>query len=135
MLRVPILSTSGVRTVLGDTQGPIAVDPAEIQSIRLIVESKVASECLPYLVAGDRVQVECGPLVGLEGVITDLKSRYRLTVSMTLLNRSVAVEIEHGAVSPALTNRGASAGPGKRRNSNLLPALSRGKQTDLYGCA
>jgi hypothetical protein len=43
---------------------------------------------------GDRVQIRSGPLCGLEGILLEMRQRHRLIVSVTLLQRSVAVDID-----------------------------------------
>jgi hypothetical protein len=40
------------------------------------------------------VRVNCGSLEGLEGVLVKKKSTWRMVVSITMLQRSVAVEID-----------------------------------------
>jgi transcription antitermination factor NusG len=54
----------------------------------------------PFLNVGQRVQIEGGALDGLEGMIEDTKTRNRLIVSVSLLQRSVAVEIDSAWVTP-----------------------------------
>src|SRR6266550_174131 len=53
----------------------------------------------PFLKVGEIVRVEEGPLRGLEGVLLNFKGRYRLVLSVTLLQRSVAVEVESAWVT------------------------------------
>jgi hypothetical protein len=54
------------------------------------------------LVVGSRVVIEKGPLRGLEGVALDVKKKFRLFVSVPLLQRSVSVEIDREWVRPLL---------------------------------
>jgi transcription antitermination factor NusG len=46
------------------------------------------------------VRVHRGPLAGVEGILLQVKSSYRLVVSLTLLGRSVASEIDSAFVKP-----------------------------------
>jgi transcription antitermination factor NusG len=48
---------------------------------------------------GDRVRINSGPLLGLEGLLTDVKGSHRLVLSVSLLQRSVAVEIDSAFVT------------------------------------
>jgi len=48
---------------------------------------------------GSKVRIEVGALRGLEGILTEVKGKRRLVLSITLLQRSVAVEIDTDAVS------------------------------------
>ena len=41
-----------------------------------------------------------GPLLGLEGLLTDIKGSHRLVLSVSLLQRSVAVEIDSAFITP-----------------------------------
>ena len=44
-----------------------------------------------------------GPLAGIRGIVLEVKNRYRLLVSITLLQRSVAVEIDEAMLEPLWT--------------------------------
>jgi transcription antitermination factor NusG len=62
------------------------------------MESCLTVETYPYLRAGDRVRVKTGPLMGLEGILTRKKGLARLVISMEMLGRSAAVEIDDSNV-------------------------------------
>ncbi len=96
--RLPILTTPGVIQIIGFNRVPVPVDEAEISAIQSLVASGLPSQPWPFLHAGDRVQIDAGPLRGLEGVLVELRGARRLVVSVTLLQRSVAVEIDSALV-------------------------------------
>jgi transcription antitermination factor NusG len=98
--RLPILKTPGVIDILGFSKTPVPIDETEIAAIQSIVASRLNAEPWPFLKVGQTVRVERGPLLGLEGILVALKKPYRLVASVTLLNRSVAVEIDRDWVSP-----------------------------------
>ena len=50
------------------------------------------------------MRIKAGTLRGIVGVLTEFKGDYRLVVSLTLLRRSVAVEIDSALVSPDLVS-------------------------------
>jgi len=102
--RLPILTTPGVVSIIGSATGPIQVDDREIASVRGMVASGAVVGPWPFLREGQFVAVERGPLAGVEGIIVSLKGHYRLVVSVTLLQRSVAVEIDRDWVRP-ISNR------------------------------
>jgi hypothetical protein len=52
----------------------------------------------PYLRVGDRVTIVKGPLCGVDGLIVKNKARCKIVVSINLLQRSVAVELDSDAV-------------------------------------
>jgi len=97
--RLPILKTPGVTQIVGYSRVPVAVDENEIEAIRTLVASGVPNFPCAYLEVGSRVRIEAGALRGLEGILTDVKGKRRLVLSITLLQRSVAVEIDSEAVS------------------------------------
>lgn len=90
----PVVTTPGVLRILGYGSTPAPVADSEILAIQRIVASKLPTGPWPYLCAGTPVRIDAGPLAGLEGIVVLLKSELRLVVSVSLLQRSVAVEID-----------------------------------------
>ena len=97
--RLPILKTPGVMQIVGFKNGPVAVDESEIHALQTIAVAGTPHQPWPFLTAGDRVRIESGPLLGLEGILTEVRRSHRLVLSVTLLQRSVAVEIDSALVS------------------------------------
>lgn len=91
--RLPILKTPGVMLVVGIGRIPQPVDESEIEALQILVRSRLDVQPWPYLHIGQRVRILRGPLAGAEGILTAVKKQSRLLVSVTLLQRSVAVEI------------------------------------------
>jgi hypothetical protein len=52
----------------------------------------------PLVQVGQSVSVERGPLAGLKGIVIEDKSSLRLVLSLPLLQRAVAVEIDRSCV-------------------------------------
>lgn len=98
--RLPILMVPGVLHIVGIGREPMPVDSAEIASIRVIVNSPFCSEPCSYIKVGERVSVVYGPLTGAQGLIVAIKNQWRLVASLTLLQRSIAVEIDREWVEP-----------------------------------
>jgi transcription antitermination factor NusG len=98
--RLPVLTTPGVVGIAGRGKIPEPVGDHEIAAVRTIVESGLFSQPWPFLTAGDRIRVEYGPLAGTEGILTCVKGNYRLVASVSLLQRSVAVELDRDWVQP-----------------------------------
>jgi transcription antitermination factor NusG len=92
--RLPILMLPGVVHVVGAGKEPVPIDTAELESIRAIVAYGYSAQPWAYVHAGQRVSVVRGPLTGAQGVILTFKDECRLVASLTLLQRSVSVEIE-----------------------------------------
>lgn len=98
--RLPILTTSGVVTIVGTRKLPEPVEEAEIESIQAIVKSGRAIQPWPFLRAGQKVRIQAGPLCGVEGTLLQVKNEYRLVASVSLLQRAVAVEVDQESVLP-----------------------------------
>ena len=97
--RLPVLTTPGVIQFLGAGRLPLAVDETEIASLRQAVLAGAPLTPYPYLQAGHRVRIEEGSLAGVQGVVVSLKQGPRVVLSITLLQRSVLLEIDCGNVS------------------------------------
>jgi len=98
--RLPILVTPGVIAVVGCGRVPVPVDDAEIAAIQTVVSSGLRAEPWPYLEIGQKIRIESEALNGLEGVLIKFKGNHRIVVSVSLLRRSVALEIDRTCVSP-----------------------------------
>jgi len=98
--RLPILTIPGALHFVGLGRIPVPIDDAEILAIQSAVASGLSTEPWPYLEVGQRVRLEDGPLAGLEGLLVEVRKRFRVVVSVTLLKRSVAVEIDREWVEP-----------------------------------
>lgn len=91
-----ILTTPGCVRVLGAGNEPIAVPDEELDRVKKIVAAPLPAKAWRYLPAGCMVRIESGPLIGLHGILLSERDKRRLVVSLTLLQRSVAVELnEH----------------------------------------
>ena len=98
--RLPVLITPGVISVVGRGKTPIAVDDKEILSIQAAIGSGIHMEPWPYLEIGERVRVKDDVLDGMEGILTNFRGSDRVVISVTLLRRSVALEIDRSRISP-----------------------------------
>jgi transcription antitermination factor NusG len=98
--RFPIVVTPGVMAILGPGRVPAPVEESEIASIRHVMASGAHAEPCPYIPVGELVRVECGPLEGLTGIVLRTKGSERLVVSVSLLQRSVSVELDRTSVVP-----------------------------------
>lgn len=96
--RLPILKTPGVIQIVGYNRVPVPVEESEIQAIQALMKSGLPNQPWPFLSVGDRVRIEAGPLRGCEGLLVEFKGNHRLVLSVTLLHRSVAVEIDSACV-------------------------------------
>lgn len=98
--RVRVLTTPGVRNLVGFGGGPSPVENAEIEAIQSMMRSREPIRPWPYLRPGDRVRVERGPLRGLTGTLIRERDVYRLVIGIELLQRSIAAEVAPDQVRP-----------------------------------
>jgi transcription antitermination factor NusG len=120
--RLPILTTPGVIGIVGAGKTPVPVDEKEIEAVRAILRSGLAALPWPFLRVGSKVYLERGPLAGLEGMITNTDKVYRLIVSVNLLQRSVAVEIDRQWARPIAKGMGTRAVTPSERTRSLARA-------------
>ncbi len=107
--RVPIMTTPGVMGIVGFGGKPTPVDSNEIEDIHRVLATGIATEPWQWIPSGQSVRVEHGPLTGIEGIFIKAKKNHRLLLSVTLLQRSVAIQIDSSCVVPLGESRGVSA--------------------------
>ena len=103
--RLPILITPGVISVVGRGRVPFPVNDGEIAAIQTIVASGFQAEPWPYLEVGQKIRIEGDSLNGLEGILIQFKGNNRIIVSVSLLRRSVALEIDRDCVRPVAPSK------------------------------
>ncbi len=114
--RLPLLTIPGVFHFVGVGRIPAPIDDTEIGAIQATIRSGLLAEPYPFLEVGQRVKVEEGPLAGLEGFLVEVRKQQRIVVSVTLLKRSVGVEIERPWIRPLDAN-------GREMTIQIKPAL------------
>ena len=105
LVRLPILTIPGALRFVGIGKTPVPIGDSEIASVQLAVRSGLSAEPAAYLNVGQRVRLEHGPLAGLEGILTEIRSQFRVIVSINLLQRSVSVEVERHWLTPLAVKR------------------------------
>jgi len=98
-LRLPVLTIPGVLHFVGIGKIPTPIEDGEIAAIQAAVGSGLLTEPWPYVEVGQRVRLKY-PLVGLEGVLVGSSKQDRIIISVTVLQRSVAVTIERHWATP-----------------------------------
>ena len=92
------ISTPGVTRIVGFGGQYAEVELEEIKALQLLGQSNLLREPWAYIPHGSLVQVETGPLTGVQGNFCQGEDRRRLVVSVTLLQRSVAVQLDENTV-------------------------------------
>jgi transcription antitermination factor NusG len=96
--RLEVVTTPGIVSILSINGEPATIPESEIEAVRRAIEWGNRVEPHPFLRCGDRVRVISGPLQGLEGILVRKKNLYRLVLSVEILERSAAVEVDVSAV-------------------------------------
>jgi transcription antitermination factor NusG len=89
-----ILTTPGVSSIVSCGDQPVAIPFSEIEGVKRVVESTLRVEPHPFLKAGDWVRVKYGPIAGVEGILLRQKNFARLVLSVEMLGKSAAVEVD-----------------------------------------
>jgi len=103
--RLPILVTPGVISVVSRGRLPIPLEDSELAAVRTIVQSNLPVQPWPYLEIGERVQIQGEALSGLEGILISFRGKHRIVVSVSLLRRSVSLEVDRARVLPLSPSR------------------------------
>ncbi len=99
--KLPVVSTPGVVSVVGYGNVPAPIEDREIEAIQTLLESGAPAQPHPYLKEGQKVRVKSGVLQGVEGILIRMKSEWRMVLSITLLQRSIAVEVDRDCLVEA----------------------------------
>ena len=94
--RLRVLQLPGAVHLVTFNGQPAELPEEEIENLRSRLDGAGNIEPHPYLSAGRHVRVRSGPLQGLEGIILRTKDRCRIVLSIHLIMRSVAVEVDDG---------------------------------------
>jgi len=92
--KLRVLEVPGVVSLVTFNGQLAALPEQEINALRTSLDSGVYAEPCPYLRVGRRVRVAAGPLAGAEGILIKKKDKCRVVISLDVLMRSVAVEVD-----------------------------------------
>ncbi len=118
--RLTVLMTPGVLQIVGVGKTPIPVEEEEIEAIQLVQKSGLSTMPWPYMQIGNVAQILEGPLRGLTGIVVRIKSGMKLVLSVSLLQRSVAVEVERNWVGEVQPGKSAEISAIHHRQSPAL---------------
>ena len=97
--RLPILTTPGVLRMIGAGRVPIPVEDGEIEPLQKASRAGASMVPYPYWQSGQTGRITAGPLAGIEGIVVTEKHSVRLVLSVSLLQRSVLLEIDSDCVT------------------------------------
>jgi transcription antitermination factor NusG len=99
--RLRVLQVPGVVRLVGFDGHPVAVPEEEVARVRQFLNEGFQAEPHKYLQSGRRVRVKTGPLAGIEGIFVRARNKCRIVISMDLIMRSIAVEVDRADVESA----------------------------------
>ena len=91
-----IVQKPGVLGFVGIGRYGTPIPDGEIESIRQLLASKIPFSPYPFLNTGQRVRIKGGSLDSVEGIVVSNTGR-KLVVSVEMIHRSVAVQLEEGS--------------------------------------
>ena len=100
--RLRVLQVPGVVNFVNFNGLPTPLPEGEVEALRRASAQGVFAEPHPYLKTGRRVRIRNGPFTGIEGVLLRKKDRYRFVLSIEMIMRSVAIEMDAADVEALL---------------------------------
>jgi transcription antitermination factor NusG len=100
--RLRVLGLPGVVRLVSFQGKPVPLPDREVEALQQGLQNDRCVRPHPYLKVGRRVRVQNGPLSGVEGILVRRKDKLRLVLSIDLLMRSMAVEVDEADVEPVL---------------------------------
>ena len=100
-VRLAVLQTEGVVHFVGTHGQGSPIPDEQIESIQTLLKNDVAIESHPYLKIGQRVRLRGGSLEGMEGILVARKGHRMLVISVELIQRSLAIQVDGYDVEPA----------------------------------
>jgi transcription termination/antitermination protein NusG len=98
--RLRVLQLPSVVRFVSFNGQPAALPDAEIETLSKGLASGIRAEPHPYLKVGQRVRVRFGPLSGAQGILVRRKDKFRVVLSIDIIMRSVAVEVDEADIEP-----------------------------------
>jgi transcription antitermination factor NusG len=92
--RLRVLEVPGVVRLVGFNGLPVALPDEEMEILRAGLSQHLRAEPHPFLTLGRRVRIKSGSLQGLEGILLRRKSNLRVVISVGLIHRSIAVDVD-----------------------------------------
>jgi transcription antitermination factor NusG len=91
--RLHILGLPGIVSLVSFNSVPAVVPESQIESLKRAITLGRAEPHV-YLHSGKRVRVTNGPLVGLEGIVVEIKNGVQVIISFEWMARSVAISLD-----------------------------------------
>jgi len=92
--RLRVVQIPSVVRLVGFGGLPTALPDTEMEIMRSGLSGRLRAEPHPFLTEGRRVRVRSGPLAGMRGIVLRRKGKARFVISVELIMRSMAVEMD-----------------------------------------
>ena len=101
--RVRVLGLPGVLSLVSAAGRPVPLPESDVEALRSSLPF-IKCEPHPYLVIGERVRIRGGSLEGMEGILLRKKGLLRVVLSLELIMKSIAVEVDADNVEPVVSS-------------------------------
>jgi transcription termination/antitermination protein NusG len=91
--RVGVLAVPGVVSMIGTALRPAPLPDFEVETLRAGLDP-LRAEPHPLLTVGQRVRIRKGSLAGVEGIVIRTKGGIRVVLTLDLLMKSIAIEVD-----------------------------------------
>jgi len=98
--KLQIAGMPGVHSIIGFAARPMPVDPEELEALLRVVDSKLPVGPAPFPAHGKPCRLKAGPLEGIRGILMGAPADPVVVLSLTLLQRSIAVSVDADWVGP-----------------------------------
>ncbi len=96
--RLKVLQVPGVARLVGFGGLPAPLPDEQMDALRSALNGRLYAEPHPYLTIGRRVKLKGGPLVGMQGILLRRKGKFRVVISIELIQRAVVVDADSADV-------------------------------------
>jgi len=104
--RLRVLQIPSIVRLVGFNGRLSALPDEEIEGLKKGLACGVRAQPHPFLTAGRRVRIAAGPLEGREGILIRRKGNLRVVLSIQLILRSIAVDVDIADVQPLSFHNG-----------------------------
>jgi transcription antitermination factor NusG len=98
--RLRVLQIPSVVRLIGFGGLPTALPDEQVEILRSGLAEHLNAQPHPFLTIGRRVRIVRGPIAGFEGILQRKKNSFRFVVSIELIQRAFAVEVNAADVQP-----------------------------------
>jgi transcriptional antiterminator NusG len=99
--RLKVLQVPGVVRLVGFGGLPAPLPDDQMQALRAGLNGQLRAEPHPFLTAGRRVRLRDGPLMGMQGILLRRKGKFRVVISIGLIQRALSVDVDVADIEPA----------------------------------